>query len=105
EGTVISLKSEILSLALIYTFYWYMPRPQIHDDNNVINENKQRQPYQLDEFAALSRSLKGEDVSIKELKEAVLKSIQALLNRIAPDDNLLAGSLRAAYDALTEKDI
>jgi len=53
----------------------------------------------------LSRSLKGEDVSIKELKEAVLKSIQALLNRIAPDDNLLAGSLRAAYDALTEKDI
>lgn len=101
EGIAISLRSEILSLALIYVFTWYLLKPQIHkDNNNLDNENKQRQP--LDEFAALSRSIKGEDVPIKEIKEAVLKSIQALLNRIAADDYFLAGGLLAAYDALIE---
>jgi hypothetical protein len=45
------------------------------------------QLHQIDEFIALSRAYKGEDVPIKDIKEAVVKAIQVLLNRIGPNDD------------------
>src|SRR6476469_5741204 len=35
-----------------------------------------------DEFAALSRSIRGEDIAIKEIKKAVAKAIQILLGKL-----------------------
>ena len=57
-----------------------------------------------DEFAVLSRSNKGEkDVPIKEIKDAVMKAIQVLLNRIGPDDDsMLAANLLVTYQQLSE---
>jgi hypothetical protein len=43
--------------------------------------------HQIDEFIALSRAYKGEDVPIKDIKEALVKAIQVLLNRIGPNDD------------------
>jgi hypothetical protein len=58
---------------------------------------------QIDEFIALSRSYKGEDVPIKDIKEEVVKAIQVLLNRIGPnDDTALAADLLSAYNTLKE---
>lgn len=104
QGIVASLTSEILSLVLIYLFALYFHNIKIHFDNRDIGENElQEQPYRFDEFTSLSRSINGEDVPLEEMKKAVLKAIQALLNRIPLDDDLLAGGLLAAYDALNDK--
>jgi hypothetical protein len=35
----------------------------------------------------LSRAYKEEDVPIKDIKEALVKAIQVLLNRIGPNDD------------------
>src|ERR1043166_5669623 len=52
-----------------------------------------------DEFAALSRSKRGEDIAIEEIKKAVVKAIQILLGKIKPSDGLM-GDLSIAYAAL-----
>jgi hypothetical protein len=54
-----------------------------------------------DEFAALSRSKRGEDIAIEEIKKAVAKAIQILLRKLDPDDTL-TGDLSIAYAALEE---
>ena len=54
-----------------------------------------------DEFAALSGSKRGEDITIKELKKAVAKSIQVLLSKLDPSDRLME-DLSIAYAALEE---
>jgi hypothetical protein len=54
-----------------------------------------------DEFAALSRSIRGEDIAIKEIKKAVAKAIQILLGKLDPNDTL-AGDLSITYAALEE---
>jgi hypothetical protein len=55
-----------------------------------------------DEFAALSRSIRGEkDVAIKEIKKAVEKAIQILLSKLNPNDRLME-DLSIAYAALEE---
>jgi hypothetical protein len=57
--------------------------------------------YNDDEFAALSRSVRGEDVAIKEIKKAVVKSIKLLLSKLNPSDRLTE-DLFIAYAALEE---
>jgi hypothetical protein len=68
--------------------------------------NIQKLPsHESDDFSALSRSIHGEDVPIKEIKKAVMKAIQVLLNRIGPNNDTndtLAADLFNAYSALTE---
>jgi hypothetical protein len=55
-----------------------------------------------DEFAALSRSVRGEeDITIKEIKKAVMKAIQILLSKLDLNDTL-TGDLFIAYAALEE---
>jgi hypothetical protein len=54
-----------------------------------------------DEFAALSRSFRGEDIAIEEIKKAVAKAIQILLRKLDPDDTL-TGDLSIAFAALKE---
>ena len=54
-----------------------------------------------DEFAALSRSKRGEDIAIEEIKKAVAKAIQILLGRLNPSDRLME-NLSIAYAALEE---
>jgi hypothetical protein len=54
-----------------------------------------------DEFAALSGSKRGEDITIKEIKKAVAKAIQILLSKLDPNDTL-TGDLSIAYAALEE---
>jgi hypothetical protein len=55
-----------------------------------------------DEFAALSRSVRGEeDIAIKEIKKAVEKAIQILLSKLNPNDRLME-DLSIAYAALEE---
>src|SRR6476661_7318135 len=54
-----------------------------------------------DEFAALSRSKRGEDITIKEINKAVMKSIQVLLSKLDPSDRLME-DLSMAYAALEE---
>ena len=55
-----------------------------------------------DEFAALSRSKRGEeDITIKEIKKAVEKAIEILLPKLDPNDTL-TGDLFTAYAALEE---
>ena len=55
-----------------------------------------------DEFAALSRSVRGEeDVAIKEIKKAVMKAIQILLSKLDPSDELIE-HLSIAYAYLIE---
>lgn len=61
--------------------------------NHVVND---------DEFAALSRSVRGEeDITIKEIKKAVEKAIQILLSKLNPSDRLME-DLSIAYAALEE---
>jgi hypothetical protein len=48
----------------------------------------------------LSRSSKGEDVPINEIKEDVIKAIRVLMNKIGPDDEKLVSDLLIAYEAL-----
>ena len=55
-----------------------------------------------DEFAALSRSIRGEeDIAIKEIKKAVMKAIQILLSKLDPSDELIE-HLSIAYAYLRE---
>ena len=54
-----------------------------------------------DEFAALSRSKRGEDIAIEEIKKAVVKAIQILLGKLKPSDGLMK-NLSIAYAALEE---
>jgi hypothetical protein len=54
-----------------------------------------------DEFAALSRSKRGEDIAIEEIKKAVAKAIQILLGKLNPSDRLME-DLSIAYAALEE---
>jgi hypothetical protein len=54
-----------------------------------------------DEFAALSRSKRGEDIAIEEIKKAVAKAIQILLGKLNPSD-ILMENLSIAYAALEE---
>ena len=100
EGTLFSMRNEILSLGLINIFISYLLRNQFHNNNS--NSNQQHQPYQPDEFTALSRSINGEDIPIKEVKKALAKAILVLLNRIGQDNFTLAAGLLTAYDALVE---
>ena len=54
-----------------------------------------------DEFAALSGSKRGEDITIKEIKKAVAKAIQVLSSKLDPNDTLTQ-DLFIAYAALEE---
>ena len=54
-----------------------------------------------DEFAALSRSKRGEDIAIEEIKKAVAKAIQILLSKPNTSDRLIE-NLSIAYAALKE---
>jgi len=54
-----------------------------------------------DEFAALSGSKRGEDITIKEIKKAVAKAIQVLSSKLDPNDTLTR-DLFIAYAALEE---
>jgi hypothetical protein len=54
-----------------------------------------------DEFAALSRSKRGEVIAIKEIKKAVEKAIQILLSKVDPSDVLME-HLSTAYTSLME---
>jgi hypothetical protein len=50
----------------------------------------------------LSRSIRGEEyITIKEIKKAVMKSIEVLLTKLDPTDTLTA-DLSIAYAALEE---
>jgi hypothetical protein len=42
-----------------------------------------------DEFAALSRSKRGEDIAIQEIKKAVVKAIQILSSKLNPSEELI----------------
>ena len=96
QGIAFSLRSEILSLSLIYMFTMCSVKLQFDDTRKLQSAR------QFNEFAALSRSNKGEeDVPIKEVKEDVTKAIQVLLNRLGPNDEALAADLLIAYNALT----
>jgi peptidoglycan hydrolase CwlO-like protein len=98
EGTAFSLRYEIINLVFICMYIIYLLEYQFHNAQNL-------QSHQLnDEFAALSRYNKGEkDVPIKEIKDAVMKAIQVLLNRIGPDDDsMLAANLLVTYQQLSE---
>jgi hypothetical protein len=54
-----------------------------------------------DEFTALSRSKRGEDIAIEEIKKAVAKAIQIVLGKLNPSDRLME-DLSIAYAALEE---
>jgi hypothetical protein len=49
-----------------------------------------------DEFAALSRSKRREDIATKEIKKAVAKAIQILLSKLNPSEELME-NLSIAY--------
>jgi hypothetical protein len=99
--------SELARLALELIFSTRRPSPIV---DNLL-KSQPRLAAQLlnalhsnqidDEFAALSRSFRGEDISIKETKKAVAKAIQILLRKLDPDDTLI-GDLLIAYTALQE---
>ena len=96
EGIAFSLRYEITTLAIFSIFIMQLLMFQF--DNA-----KKSQLNQVDEFAALSRSKNGEQVTIKEIKDEVMKAIQILLNKIGPnDDSMLAADLLLAYNALSE---
>jgi hypothetical protein len=96
EGTAFSLRNEVINLSLICIFIIHLLKFQFHNIQKL-------QLHQFDEFTALSRSNKGEDVPIKDIKEAVMKAIQVLLNRIGPnDDTTLAADLLSAYNTLKD---
>ncbi|MFL6377463.1 MAG: hypothetical protein ACJ72R_08390 [Nitrososphaeraceae archaeon] len=96
EGSAVSLRNEVINLVLICIFIIYLIKFQFHNIQKL-------QLHQIDEFIALSRSYKGEDVPIKDIKEALVKAIEVLLNRIGPnDDTALAADLLSAYNTLKE---
>jgi hypothetical protein len=94
EGAAFSLRNEIIGLASICAFITHLLKPQFNDVQKLQSDH-------LDEFAALSRSNKGEAIPIKELKKAVSKAIEVLSSKIDPNDTLTS-DLFNAYAALTE---
>ena len=69
----------------------------MHSDDFVDDDSNNN-----DEFAALSRSKRGEeDITIKEIKKALMKAIEILLSKLDPNDTL-TGGLFIAYTALEE---
>jgi hypothetical protein len=94
QGVAFSLRNEISSLAAIYTYIMSLLKLQFHD------LEKGKSVHRVNEFAALSRSSKGEDVPINEIKEDVRKAIGILLNKIGQDNDELAADLLITYEAL-----
>jgi hypothetical protein len=94
QGAAFSLRNEITSLAAIYTSMMSLLKLQIHDIE------KEQSAHRFNEFAALSRSSKGQDVPIDEIKQDVKKAIEILMNKISPDDEKLVADLLIAYEAL-----
>jgi hypothetical protein len=101
--------SELARLALELIFSTRRPSPIV--DNLLKSQPRlaaqllkalhSNQIDNADEFAALSRSVRGEDVAIKEIKKAVEKAIQILLSKLGPSDELME-HLFIAYAALEE---
>jgi hypothetical protein len=99
--------SELARLALELIFSTRRPSPIV---DNLL-KSQPRLAAQLlkalhsnhvdDEFAALSRSIRGEDIAIEEIKKAVKKAIQILLSKLDPNDRLME-YLSIAYAALEE---
>ena len=94
QGVAFSLRNEISSLALIYTSMMSFLRLQIRD------MEKEKSAHRFNEFAALSRSSKGEDVPINEIKADVIKAIRVLVDKIGPDDEKIVADLLVAHEAL-----
>ena len=94
QGVVFSLRNEITSLAAIYTSMMSLLILQFHDIE------KEQSTLRFNEFAALSRSSKGQDVPIDEIKQDVKKAIGNLMNKIGPDDEELSAHLLIAHEAL-----
>ena len=61
---------------------------------------KEKSAHRFNEFAALSRSSKGEDVPINEIKADVIKAIRVLVDKIGPDDEKIVADLLVAHEAL-----
>ena len=99
QGAVFSLREEIMNLISIYIFVTaHLHKVQSHNGEKI-----QSAPNQFNEFAALSRSKRGEDdVKIDEIKKDVKEAIEILLNKIGPNDDTLAADLLVAYNALIE---
>jgi hypothetical protein len=64
---------------------------------------KGKTAHQFNEFAALSRSSKGEDVPINEIREDFIKALRVFLDKTGPCNDKLDSDLRVAYKALTEQ--
>jgi hypothetical protein len=94
QGVAFSLRNEITSLAAIYTSMMSLLKLQFHDIE------KEQSTHRFNEFEALSRSSKGQDVPIDEIKQDVLKAIEILMNKIGPDDEELSAALLIAHEAL-----
>jgi hypothetical protein len=97
QGVAFSLRNEISSLAAIYTSMMSFLRLQLHD------VERGQSAHQFNEFAALSRSSKGEDVPIDEIKEDVIKAIRVLMEKIGTDDEEIVADLLVAHEALIEQ--
>ena len=69
----------------------------------IYDVEKGQSAHQFNEFAALSRSSKGEDVPIDEIKEDVIKAIRVLMEKIGTDDEELVADLLVAHEALIEQ--
>lgn len=94
QGVAFSLRNEITSLAAIYTSMMSLLKLQFHDIE------KEQSTHRFNEFEALSRSSKGQDVPIDEIKQDVIKAIENLMNKIGPDDEELSADLLIAHEAL-----
>jgi len=94
QGVAFSLRNEISSLATIYTSMMSLLKLQFHDIE------KEQSTHRFNEFAALSRSSKGQDVPIDEIKQDVRKAIGILMNKIGPEDEELSANLLVAHEAL-----
>jgi predicted nucleic acid-binding Zn-ribbon protein len=94
QGVVFSLRNEISSLAAIYTSMMSLLKLQFHDIG------KEQSTHRFNEFSALLRSSKGQDVPFDEIKQDVIKAIEILMNKIGPDDEELSAHLLIAHEAL-----
>ena len=88
------MRNETTSLAAIYTSMMSLLILQFHDIE------KEQSTHRFNEFAALSRSSKGQDVPIDEIKQDVRKAIGLLMNKIGQDDVELSTYLHIAHDSL-----
>jgi len=97
QGVAFSLRNEISSLALIYTSMMSFLRLQFHE------MEKGKTAHQFNEFGALSRSSKGEDVPINEIREDFIKALRVFLDKTGSYNDKLVSDLRVTYKALTEQ--